>query len=454
MLMGSAEVIQAPESKVVFLEDMSQEEQAKSGAVLAAGLVNLGNTCYMNSTLECLRHVPELRESLLSASSTAGDSTGNPASVASRNFTRALHTTFKEADASTQAIPPLLFVQLLRSMYPQFAQTGPRGGYMQQDAEELYSAVQSTLSQTLTEPYCLPELGGASNFIDALFGVEVEETLTCEECPDEPAITRTDLCRKLVCNIQGGAGSTTQVNHLHEGVMLGFEGTIEKNSDILGRNAIWKKVQRVKRLPRYICVQFMRFYWKATPDSHDHAGVKCKIMKPVAFPLVMDVYDFCTEELKAILGVQRKKESDQMIVKALSEESKAGNPETKESELKDAPAEASMDVEGTVDSEEAEALKAAIALSMETEETATVSRPAGPGLPLDFMGNYELFGVVTHKGREADGGHYMGWVKKEGKKWLVFDDADVSECDEEEVLRLKGGGDWHMAYLTFYRFKN
>ena len=31
------------------------------------------------------------------------------------------------------------------------------------------------------------------------------------------------------------------------------------------------------------------------------------------------------------------------------------------------------------------------------------------GLGLD-TGNYELVAVVTHKGRSADGGHYVGWV--------------------------------------------
>jgi hypothetical protein len=52
---------------------------------------------------------------------------------------------------------------------------------------------------------------------------------------------------------------------------------VEKYSDVLGRNAVWTKTQRIKKLPRYLCVQFMRFFWKATPDSRDHVGVKCKV---------------------------------------------------------------------------------------------------------------------------------------------------------------------------------
>ena len=76
-------------------------------------------------------------------------------------------------------------------------------------------------------------------------------------------------------------------------------------------------------------------------------------------------------------------------------------------------------------------------------------------MPDDFTGDYELMGVVTHKGRDADSGHYIGWVRQNpgSQFWWKYDDDKVSEVQSAEILALKGGGDWHTAYLAFYRFK-
>lgn len=315
-------------------------------------------------------------------------------------------------------------------------------------------------------PVTSDELKGASNLVDAVFGIKMEETLTCDEVSDasmEPPVVAFDLHRKLVCNIQGGSdgGSSTasdiNVTHIAQGIQLSLNGKIEKHSDALGRNAIWTRQQCIARLPPILAVQFGRFYWKATPDSQDHAGVKCKVMKPVAFTNILDVYEFCNKEVQGTLKVARDKalaDEEDRINKKLKGE------EEKDDENKDADA---METSQEVDTADPD-LQAALAMSMETQLT-----PVGPGLPDNFQGLYELFAVVTHKGRDADGGHYMAWVKANNSKsgpvekiadtnvenedWFVFDDDEVSPCKTEDVLKLKGGGDWHMSYLNFYRAK-
>jgi ubiquitin carboxyl-terminal hydrolase 14 len=371
--------------------------------------------------------------------------------------------------------------------FPQFAQTGPNGAPLQQDAEEFFSGLLTIAAGEMKDRQikaALPfstdkELGGANNIADALYGLKMEETLTCDEFDDkaggddkmqveggegaaasaviEPPVKSYDLCRKLVCNIQGGSDSSSQTNvgHIAEGIALSLNGTIEKHSAVLGRDALWTRKQRIARLPPILAVQFGRFYWKATPDSQDHAGVKCKVMKPVAFNMIFDVYEFCTEVVKKELKKSRDKalkEDEERINKKLKGEVEDDKMETEETKAED--------------SEEAAALKAALAMSMQNEEEQP--SPVGPGLPANFQGQYELFAVVTHKGRDADGGHYMAWVKasnssakvekiadseEDNEDWFVFDDDEVSPCKTEDVLKLKGGGDWHMSYLNFYRAK-
>lgn len=71
---------------------------------------------------------------------------------------------------------------------------------------------------------------------------------------------------------------------------------------------------------------------------------------------------------------------------------------------------------------------------------------------------------MTHKGASADGGHYIGWVRKsaleeldesapEGDKeeWYKFDDDKVTIVIREKISTLDGGGEDSTAYLLLYR---
>ena len=65
LLMGSKEedIPVQPAEKTKFVEDMDESE-LQSAMEMPAGLQNLGNTCYMNATVQCLKTVPEFSQSL------------------------------------------------------------------------------------------------------------------------------------------------------------------------------------------------------------------------------------------------------------------------------------------------------------------------------------------------------------------------------------------------------
>eukprot|EP00978_Attheya_sp_CCMP212_P034082 scaffold141125_cov50-Attheya_sp.AAC.1 len=502
LLMGSAAKLTGPKVKTVFVEDLAPEEAAKM-APEPPGLVNLGNTCYLNSVVQCMRAIPSFRKGL-----DAFATNPSPGRQSNAMFLRSLRETYHNLDRTASAVPPSNLVMATKMAFPEFARTGPQGQPMQQDAEEFFSGLLTIASGEMEgantiqaafgdRPVTQEELGGAQNLVDAVFGMKMEETLTCDELTTavegtdmdidgadavasaaliEPPVKSFDLQRKLVCNIQGGsdASSLVNVNHIAEGIELALNGKVEKHSEALGRDAVWTRKQRIARLPPVLVVQFGRFYWKETPDSQDHTGVKCKVMKPVTFQGTLDAYEFCSEDVQKVLKVSRdkfaKEEEERVNAKLMAKEAASASVDAtaeeapKPMETEEAPK--PMETEEAVDEDESAALQAALAMSMKPEEVDLP--PVGPGLPAEFQGIYELFAVVTHKGRDADGGHYMSWVKADhnngeaqtiadtdeaNEDWFVFDDDEVSPCKTEDVLKLKGGGDWHMSYLNFYRAK-
>merc|ERR1711902_461711 len=105
----------------------------------------------------------------------------------------------------------------------------------------------------------------------------------------------TEKFVKLQCFID------INTRHINDGIKKGFEETVEKNSDKLGRNAIWKKTKAMSKLPKYIPVQLVRFFWKQKTQKN------AKILRKIMFPIDrLDVYGFCNQELKDSIEKYRK----------------------------------------------------------------------------------------------------------------------------------------------------
>jgi len=404
MLVGSAEELKAPEKPVVFIEDLPPEQQESIIQNFPPGLVNLGNTCYLNSGLQTLHHaVPEFRGAILRFKPTGTLIDPND------RISNSLKDLFSMLNIPQKTVYPLHFVELFRQVFPQFAQKGEKN-YVQQDAEESWNTLLTALSQKVPKAEKGPP---AKSVVDQLFSGEYASTTTCLESTDEPPLIQKEQFTKLSCHIKNSTA------YLLEGLKTSLTEEIIKGSSLLARDAKWSKLYKITRLPFYLTIQFVRFDWRSDKNN------KAKIVRVVDFPMVLDVNDVLSDELKLHVGETRKiqiEADDENRKKKLQEPSQTATQSSDKGKQK--------------------------------EKAAEKLQESPPENWVNTTGLYELVAVITHKGRTADSGHYVAWVRETTDMWLKYDDEDVSPVNEEEIKKLKGGGDWHMAYLLLYRSKN
>jgi len=248
MLTGTAEVMtEAPKQQVKFIEDMTEKEKTEIKESVGAGLNNLGNTCYMNSTLQCFRHIPELKKSLNGYIYT----NRGPSQDMDHTITSNMGALFNDLDGSTEPVTPYAFTNAFRTAFPQFAQRDEKGHYMQQDADECLIQLMTSMSQKLKK---VPEKAKETNAIDYIFGGQQNSVLQCVETDAEPVRKEVEKFEKLRCFID------SETNYVHEGIAKSLKEVVELRSAVLGRNAQFQRTRRVVRLPRYLIVQFVRFF--------------------------------------------------------------------------------------------------------------------------------------------------------------------------------------------------
>lgn len=221
LLLGTCEEL-APEpvQKTVFIEDMSENELAQA-IDLPAGLTNLGNTCYLNSVVQCLRSVPELRDALKEFKQ---DTSFN----APQSMTVAVKSVFDQMEKNAN-VTPVFLVQTLHNVFPQFAQTGEKGVYRQQDANECWVELMKMLMKL--EPK--PGNGSLSHasLVEQYFGGTFDCEMKCLEAEDEEIKKSKENFLQLSCFI------SQEVKYMHSGLKLRLNEQITKKSPTLDRDA-------------------------------------------------------------------------------------------------------------------------------------------------------------------------------------------------------------------------
>uniref|UniRef100_A0A1B0CV70 Ubiquitin carboxyl-terminal hydrolase n=1 Tax=Lutzomyia longipalpis TaxID=7200 RepID=A0A1B0CV70_LUTLO len=391
LMMGSKEEVpEEPVEKTKFIEDMNESELAVA-MKLPAGLTNLGNTCYVNATVQCLKSVPELTEALKAFKE---EVTSNLDSA--KSITCAMRSLFNQMDMSN-TVTPIILLQTLHMAFPQFAHTDENNVYRQQDANECWIELLKMLQQ--------------KSFVEQYMGGSFEIEMKCVEAPEEPSNISNENFLQLTCFI------STEVKYMHSGLRLRMQEQLTKRSPTLGRDAVYQKTALINRLPAYLTVNFMRFQYKG------NQGINAKVLKDIKFPIDFDAYDLCSPALKEKLNPMRGR------FKEIEDAALEG--QMKQKDKQEGGQQVKMD-------EDEDSTTTAVPYSFDDDAGSNNS------------GYYTLKAVLTHQGRSSSSGHYVAWVRQNRDTWMKFDDDVVTPITSEDILRLSGGGDWHCAYVLIY----
>lgn len=418
---------------------MTEEEKAKYfkdvlNDVLPIGIMNMGNTCYLNSTLQVMKKLPELRRGIDEHSGM----TNNPRD----KLVQEMKVQFRNMDNLGKTTQPVTLLTAFFNLFPMFSEkTADQRAFQQQDADECFQMMLQEMRMVLRNPDAKPEENiiqleseaVETDLIKSLFEIKMQVKFQNMANPEDKSDAPVEFVNKLSCII---ADQDPPINYLAQGVSASLLAQVEKQSSLTGENAIFEKKMKMENLPPYLMVQKIRFVWKEADVNTGTEARKAKIFKKVLFPMVLDTEDFLSDELKEKLSANRKLELETELSSKDKEKDKFEEFKKK------------------FENKDMDTFKIHQLFKKQREDEKRQELDGNLWAPMDeskTTGKYRLCGVITHKGRSSESGHYISWIHHKGEAWMKFDDDLVTQVKEQDILNLHGGGDWDTAYYLVYR---
>ncbi|KAF0312373.1 Ubiquitin carboxyl-terminal hydrolase 3 [Amphibalanus amphitrite] len=340
----------------------------------AAGLRNLGNTCFMNAVLQSLNNIQEFRSYMKELPDLAdiikervqngrsrvpGQVTRSTRDLNGELMTEELRKVLVELSTSSSAISPEALFSVIWKVVPRFR------GYQQQDAHEFLRYMLDRLHTemlTLLPTSSAPSQAARSSIVTSVFGGTLQNEVTCLICRTESK--KHDPFLDLSLDIPDRFASQRKNKDGEQQTMCSLADCLDLFLDVeeLADTELYycnncKQRQKstkkfwIRRLPNVLCVHVKRFRWCN--------NYRTKLDVPLAFPVrALDMSSY-------LLGKV---------------------PETRRS-------------------------------------------AAGGQL-------YDLAAVIVHHGSGAGSGHYTAFASNAGA-WYHFNDSTVRRAEEEQVAKCK-----------------